>query len=296
MTECPPRERLERLLAEQLPGPEAEQVEGHVEGCARCQETLADLSGGALTQPPRPLPRRAGERNTASPLRGNVENDEVSSIEPRSEFLLRLRRAPLNGGDGLDNGNSDSSTIRQGEGSFATPTRHSRPEVAGHEILVELGRGGMGVVYLARQLGLDRPVALKILLAGAHASPQESARFRAEAETVARLRHANIVQIHQVGEDKGCPFLAFEYVEGGSLAKKYGNSPVPAREAAALVETLARAIHAAHQRGIIHRDLKPANVLLTADGVPKITDFGLAKRLDGETLHTQTGAVLGTPD
>jgi WD40 repeat protein/tetratricopeptide (TPR) repeat protein len=117
-----------------------------------------------------------------------------------------------------------------------------------------------------------------------------------EAEAVAQLQHPNIVQIFEVGEEKGCPYLALEYVAGESLAQKLRGMPLPAGEAARLVETLARAVHAAHQRGVVHRDLKPANVLLAADGTPKITDFGLAKRLDAATAATQAGALLGTPD
>jgi predicted Ser/Thr protein kinase len=168
--------------------------------------------------------------------------------------------------------------------------------VPGYEVLGELGRGGMGVVYRARQARLGRTVALKVLLAGAHAGEQELARFRAEAEAVARLHHPNVVQVYEVGEEGGHPYLALEYVDGGSLADRLRGTPLPAREAARLAEALARAVHAAHEKGIVHRDLKPANVLLTADGTPKVVDFGLAKRLDGATLHTQTGAVLGTPD
>ena len=167
--------------------------------------------------------------------------------------------------------------------------------VPGYEVLGELGRGGMGVVYKARQQALDRIVALKMILAGAHAGPEELARFRSEAEAVARLQHPNIVQIYEVGEHDGRPFFSLEFVEGGSLDRKLAGTPQPPREAAALVETLARAIHAAHQRGVVHRDLKPANVLLTADGTPKITDFGLAKRLGRRPGQTQTGAVMGTP-
>jgi WD40 repeat protein/predicted Ser/Thr protein kinase len=168
--------------------------------------------------------------------------------------------------------------------------------VPGYEVLGELGRGGMGVVYKARQVRLGRVVALKVLLAGGHAGAQDLARFRAEASAAARLQHPNVVQVYEVGEEGGRPYLALEYVDGGSLAEKLRGTPLPAREAAQLAETLARAVHAAHRHGIVHRDLKPANVLLTADGTPKIVDFGLAKRLDGTTLHTQTGAVLGTPD
>jgi outer membrane protein assembly factor BamB/predicted Ser/Thr protein kinase len=170
-----------------------------------------------------------------------------------------------------------------------------RPVVAGYEVLDELGRGGMGVVYKARQLGLNRLVALKMILAGSHAGPVELARFRAEAEAVARLQHPNIVQVYDVGEQDGRPFFSLEFVEGGSLASRLDGTPLPGRQAAQLVETLARAVHAAHQRGIVHRDLKPGNILLTADGTPKIADFGLAKQLDREKGQTATGAVLGTP-
>src|SRR5262249_5013126 len=117
-----------------------------------------------------------------------------------------------------------------------------------------------------------------------------------EAEAVAALRHANFIQIHDIGEQDGGPFFVLEYVEGGSLARRLGKGPLPPDEAARLVEILARAMHCAHQNGIIHRDLKPANILLMADGVPKITDFGLAKKLDGSGSQTQSGAIMGTPN
>ncbi len=169
------------------------------------------------------------------------------------------------------------------------------PGAAGYEILGELGRGGMGVVYKARQTKLKRLVALKMILGGTHAGGQELARFRSEAEAVARLQHPNIVQVYEVGERDGCPFFSLEYIDGGSLAGKLDGTPQQPRAAAKLVETLARAMQSAHQHGIIHRDLKPANVLLTADGIPKITDFGLAKQLDTESSQTQSGAIMGTP-
>jgi serine/threonine-protein kinase len=182
----------------------------------------------------------------------------------------------------------------------------------------------MGVVYEARQRRLDRTVALKVIRAGVHASPEELARFRAEAEAVARLQHPHIVQIYEVGGEAGAPYFSLEYLHGGTLAQQLGGTPQPARTAARMVETLARAMHFAHQHGIIHRDLKPANVLLqnlgtaeeaearrgsmTAgiplrssassavnDFIPKISDFGLAKRLDKEMGLTQTGAIMGTP-
>jgi serine/threonine-protein kinase len=205
------------------------------------------------------------------------------------------------------------------------PAAGPAPEVPGYEIWGEIGRGGMGVVYLARQTGLGRVVALKMLLAGAQAGGEALARFRAEAAAVARLRHPHIVQVYEVGAVNGQPFVSLEFVEGGSLAQRLDGTPWPARPAARLLELLARAIGHAHGQGIVHRDLKPANILLQrkseapnpkseqetgavadfgfrisdlefriSDFDPKIADFGLAKRLGGPD-QTQSGAVLGTP-
>jgi WD40 repeat protein len=179
-------------------------------------------------------------------------------------------------------------------GADQEPVEVARPEVPGYTLLKELGRGGMGVVYQARDLRLNRLVALKMILAGGHAGPADLARFRAEAEAIARLQHAHIVQVFEVGECGGLPFFSLEFCSGGSLDKKLNGTPLPPQEAAALVELLARAMQAAHAKGVVHRDLKPGNVLLAEDGTPKITDFGLAKKLD-EAGRTATGAVLGTP-
>jgi serine/threonine-protein kinase len=180
--------------------------------------------------------------------------------------------------------------------------RSSWPAIPGYEILGELGRGGMGVVYQARQAGLNRLVALKMLRLGEDASPDQLARFAREAEAVAQLQHSHIVQIHEVGCQDGRPYFALEYMDGGSLDKKLAGQPQAARLAAQLVETLARAMHMAHQHHIVHRDLKPANVLLSGGAdtpleqcIPKITDFGLAKRLDVDLGQTQSGVVMGTP-
>jgi eukaryotic-like serine/threonine-protein kinase len=182
----------------------------------------------------------------------------------------------------------------------APPAPAPRPSIPGYEIIEELGRGGMGVVYKARHLSLNRVVALKVILAGDFATAQEVYRFLLEAEVIARLRHPNIVQVHEVGTapaaGAGCrPYIALEYLEGGTLAERLRGRALSPAEAVALVEPLARAAHAAHQAGVVHRDLKPANVLLTADGTPKIADFGLAKRLGDEGL-THTGQAIGTPE
>lgn len=192
--------------------------------------------------------------------------------------------------------------------------------IGGYELLGVLGRGGMGGVYAARQAGLNRVVALKMIHGGAGAGPDAAARFRREAEVVAGLQHPNIVQVFEVGDQDGCPFLTMEYVAGGSLDQRLPGAPIPTRAAAALIEALARAADFAHQRGVVHRDLKPANVLLQphpaaetlgtspptgveaaepavdlARVTPKIVDFGLAKVLAGSAVPTLSGAVLGTP-
>jgi WD40 repeat protein len=179
---------------------------------------------------------------------------------------------------------------------WAVPS-HGRalPTVPGFETLELLGHGGMGVVYKARHLRLGRLVALKMIHPALYPGPEQLARFRVEAETVARLQHPNVVQIHDVIEGEGRPCLELEYIGGGSLAQKIAAAPLGPSEAAALVETIARAVNAAHRLGVVHRDLKPANILLTDDRVPKVTDFGLAKYLHAEQTLTRSEAILGSP-
>jgi WD40 repeat protein/tRNA A-37 threonylcarbamoyl transferase component Bud32 len=193
-------------------------------------------------------------------------------------------------------GAAQPATLASGETPLIGPPLGTKVRYIGdYELLDELGRGGMGVVYKARQGKLNRLVALKMILAGEYVGEKDVARFRTEAEAVARLQHPNIVQIFEVGEHDGHPYFSLEFVDGGSLAQKLDGTPLPPQKAARLMETLARAMHAAHQAGVVHRDLKPANVLLTADGTPKITDFGLAKKLDADAGQTQSGAIMGTP-
>jgi eukaryotic-like serine/threonine-protein kinase len=242
----------------------------------------------------------SGDRCTGSPA------DTPSEVETRPLHLATAGQGEPLATPYQGHGTASVKTSALPDLSLLPPTPSTpgaeRPVVVpGYEILGELGRGGMGVVYKARQRGLNRLAALKMILAGGHAGAQDLARFQTEGEAIARLQHPNIVQIYEVGQYGGIPFLSLEYLEGGSLKARLGGTPLSPRQAAELVQTLARAVHAAHQRGIIHRDLKPGNVLLAggsdtplAQCTPKITDFGLAKQLDGASARTESGAVLGT--
>jgi serine/threonine protein kinase len=291
MTLCPSDQEFAGLLEEALGTADRDALAQHVEECISCQKRLARLTGATDAEM---------WRRTDHPPRGSTAE---------AAMMQRLKRRPpwLTRSDPLQ------------------AVDHERPSVPGYEILGELGRGGMGIVYKARQLGLDRTVALKMVLPGIHSGPKNRARFHAEAAAIARLQHPNIVQIYDVGEAAGRPYFVLEFVAGGSLAQHLQGMPQPARTAALLVETLARAVHAAHASGVIHRDLKPANILLEGAGVmgqasgkrfarhsdhpaltssfvtPKITDFGVAKCAgsDGEAPDlggpTVTGELLGTP-
>ena len=165
-----------------------------------------------------------------------------------------------------------------------------------YELLEEIARGGMGIVYRARQRGLGRTVALKLIVGGHLAKREFVRRFRAEAAAAAALQHPHIVAIHEVGVHEGNHFFSMDYVEGRNLAQLVGNRPLPAQKAARYLQTIAEAIHYAHEQGILHRDLKPSNVLVdAATDQPRVTDFGLAKRLDSESSLTLSGQVLGSP-
>jgi hypothetical protein len=255
-------EDLERLVAEQLPDGQRAAVTAHVQMCDACQGLLEQMASAAL--PP----------------------DAVTPLvlpEPRAEFLGRLKEQRP--GD-------DSATLAPQRSAGVAP---GLPTVPGYEILGELGRGGMGVVYRARQQALHRIVALKMILSGQLASPADVQRFRTEAEAAAQLDHPNIVPIHEVGEHNGQPYFSMKLVEGTSLSEYLPVLSGDPRASVQLLAVVARAIHHAHQRGIIHRDLKPANILVDAGGQPHVTDFGLARRVEGGSGLTQTGAIVGTP-
>jgi serine/threonine protein kinase len=301
MTSCPSDETFGGILAGKLSAENQDAVAKHVEGCDTCQERLAQLTG----VPDSEVWRCAELAPHASKAEEGMMR-RLKKMPPSWMPTVPIHSAGLAGPD---------VALRR-----ITAQTLERPIVPGYEIVGELGRGGMGVVYQARQLGLNRDVALKMILTGFEAGPKELTRFRAEAATIARVRHPNIVQIYDVGEAAGRPYFVLEFVAGGSLAEHLRGMPQPVRGAAQLIETLAQAVHAAHTNGVIHRDLKPANVLLqtteftkqrsdqtnegtlNSDICPKITDFGLAKCAVGDGkasdlgVATATGEILGTPN
>ncbi|HEX3999816.1 MAG TPA: serine/threonine-protein kinase [Pirellulales bacterium] len=179
--------------------------------------------------------------------------------------------------------------------ALSTPRVALPARLGDYELLEELGRGGMGVVYRARQISLDRIVAVKMILRGQLATAADRARFRAEAEAAAKLDHPNIVPVYEVGDLDGQPYFSMKFVAGTTLARQLADGPLEPREAAALLVPVAKAIHFAHRHGLLHRDLKPSNILIDDEGQPHVTDFGLAKRITDQHGPTLTGAIVGTP-
>jgi serine/threonine protein kinase len=254
---------LQELLDDQLSPPIEATLESHVSQCPACQQALEKMTAETRAR----WPDATGMDESAFTANPTLLNPP-GFVPPRP--------------------------------SAGAPVPAALPQLPGYQVLGELGRGGMGIVYRARQLLLNRIVALKMLRAGLHAETTDRARFQAEGEAVARLHHPNIVQIYEVGIADGQPYFALEFVDGGTLARRIDGIPQPARPAAELVETVARAIHAAHERGILHRDLKPSNILIAdspagQSAIPKITDFGLAKFLDHDSDLTQSRDIIGTP-
>jgi eukaryotic-like serine/threonine-protein kinase len=264
------------------PGPAPANSSDATTDFARVDE--AGTSGSVITD------RIVADASQGSGDRGEIDSDRTASIG-NSDSGRTVSQGAIDGEQtvGASGPPGRSPAVRTSQ------SESEGPRIPGYEILGTLGRGGMGIVYKARQTGLNRLVALKMIIGGNQAGMNKLARFRIEAEAVAQLRHPNIVQIYDVGEVDDMPYVSLELLEGGDLDDRLAGTPQPGVPAAELVATLARAIHAAHQARIVHRDLKPANVLLTADGVPKITDFGLAKRLESDDNQTRTGDIMGTP-
>lgn len=265
----------------------------------KLRRQASDADATSITSDVRPVSEQddaASDDSPTEPLAG-LEATFVGSVddEPEATFVATEHQIePTLTGEA----DPDDSAVHTTLPTFRADDGKEIPaSIGNYDIRSILGRGGMGVVYKARQRGLKRDVALKMILAGGHADNEMMGRFRAEAEAVARLQHPNIVQIHEIGEEDGLPYFSLEYVDGQTLDDLRKSEPLEQRVAADLIQTIARAMHVAHQSGIVHRDLKPANILMTKDGVPKVTDFGLVKRLEDEQVasQTQTGAIMGTP-
>jgi tRNA A-37 threonylcarbamoyl transferase component Bud32 len=272
----------EFLMSASQPDGNGKPASSHSCGLAPADAGKAADLGAAETVPP-PAPPNPGASETPTlPPRADA-GEQMAERETIPPAAGSLQQAP------------ETRTLPPRPDANPDAGIPGPVSIPGFEVLGELGRGGMGVVYKARQTKLGRLVALKMILTGGHASEADLTRFVTEAESIARLQHPNIVQIYEVGEFGGLPFFSLEFCPGGSLDKKLAGTPMSPREAAALVETLARAMQAAHDKGVIHRDLKPANVLLAEDGTPKVTDFGLAKKLDDAAGQTASGAIMGTP-
>ena len=227
-----------------------------------------------------------------------IEAGKVPSREEllaqHPDFAEELRRFFADF-DRVDRGAASLRVAGPNTSDYAATPPGTLPKVryfGDYELLEEIARGGMGVVYKARQVSLARLVALKMLLKGEHASEKDAARFQAEAEAAAGLDHPNIVPIYEIGTHEGRQYLAMKFIEGKSLAKVERSD---ARTEAARLLTIAKAVHFAHQRGVLHRDLKPGNILVDDAGVHYVADFGLAKRVDAQVSLSETGDVIGTP-
>jgi WD40 repeat protein len=311
MQRCPSPEQFDDLVAGRLEPIDLDAAEAHLEACPDCRKQFLDHTRVADAEEWRRaawelLPPTASEAALLATLKMLEAGTPVERVGRAADHAA------------LFNGDSSAEPIWHAPPPWPVSRGARWPTIPGFEILGELGRGGMGVVYKARQVAHDRIVALKMILSGRAASAEDLGRFHDEAEAVSRLRHPHIVQIFEVGQAEDRLYFVLEFVEGGTLAEKIKGRSPPTRSSAQLMESLARAMHYAHQRGIIHRDLKPANVLLHGRKafldfpenvdhlpeewdfrrfMPKITDFGLAKLMDRGTEqgHTASGDVVGTP-
>jgi hypothetical protein len=282
---CPSRDQLAELLSDRLDGGRRELLENHLGGCGTCQHVLQQLAGDLDPEEWALIggPSDAGGATAGGP-------------EPPAGFLRRLQQ-----GLPLDKTPCPAPDLETPQGLSTGPEPDRKtpvpgiPVVPGFEVLEELGRGGTAVVYKARQANPPRLVALKVL----HVSqwgPESLGRARRGIEAIASVRHPNVVQLFGVGQHEGLLYTVLEYVEGGNLHRQLKGTAWPPTRAARLLRTVAEAVHAVHRHGIVHRDLKTSNILLTADGTPKVADFGLAKHLGGKEDLSQAGDIVGTPN
>ncbi len=320
MRPCPARDELERSLAWQPSPAGQDALAAHLRTCPVCQGQADTTPNTEILNPRPPEPGPPDPRGAEPVPESGCQTSDLAAQEVPTVRMWAPDLAPRPGerpvqaapGFGRDLSFPD----------FPFPAGYV-PRVEGYDILGEIGRGGMGVVYKARQVSLNRLVALKMIRAGELAEPDALARFRAEAQAIAALQHPNIVQVYEVGESDGRPYFSLEYVAGGNLAQAIAGRPQPPEAAAELVEALAGAIHFAHSQGVVHRDLKPANILLQktedrgqrteepgaspssvlcplSSGIPKVADFGLAKSTAAAAdtpgdRPTGRGLIVGTP-
>ncbi len=268
MNTCPPRDQLEHMLAGDLAAATEEVLCNHVEGCLGCQKVLDLLVSQNL-----PRGQTAHARSHEQPAEQRFVQHLREKLSGSTPFPLEHARVAAESTLGL------IETCRE-------PDR-KLPSLPGYEILRELGRGGMGVVYRARQVALNRIVAVKMILAGEHADARLRSRFRVEAEAAAALQHPNIVQVHEVGEHDGRPFFSMEFIDGGSLQERLQGRRQPARAAAGFIETLARAVQFAHEHNIVHRDLKPSNILSVVSSPLSVAETREQRTSDNGQRHSE---------
>lgn len=263
------------LDAGNLTEPELDRVIGHLSSCAKCETLLQQWQGSTDDE----LSDKVRKCFRLEPIRRDsaLSLIEAAALDQTGPILVQQIQPVIS-----DTASLSKSLIGARIGQY--------------QILEEIGRGGMGLVFRAIHVKLNRHVAIKIIRAGFYADTHAIARFRTEAGAIARLTHSNVARIYDYSDQNdSLPYFVMELIDGGSLEKKLARGPLPFREAAELTQVVARAIEEAHRKQVIHRDLKPSNILMTRDGIPKIADFGLAKMLDEHQSHTQTDIILGTP-